>query len=80
MGCAYNCRRGMGWSRSSVLCCAAALLFQILEMAHRSAIGDVSAILDTIGAVAAGAGVLVLISAVLNVLAYRNYRRKKTEC
>lgn len=76
MGCAHDCRKGTGWSLSSFLFCAVALLFQVLEMAHRAWIGDMSAILDTIGAVAAGAGILVLITAVLNLLAYRNYTRK----
>lgn len=70
-----NHQRGMRWILASLLCCAAALLLQILEVAHRTAIGDMSAVMDTIGAVAGAAGILVLISAALNILAYRSYQK-----
>lgn len=72
LGCYHELRR---WSLLSLSCCAGALLFQVLEMAHRASLGDMSAILDTIAAVAAGGVILVLVTLVLNILAYRKARQ-----
>lgn len=47
--------------------CAAALLLQLGEIAHRVAIHDCSAIIDTIGAVLLAAAVLVAVTAALNL-------------
>lgn len=75
MGCYHKPRLGVRWSLLSFSCCANALLFQIVEIAHRASLGDMSAILDTIVAVAVGAVILVMVSLVLNILAYRNERK-----
>lgn len=49
--------------------CAAALLLQLGEIAHRVAISDYSAIADTIGAIVFAAAVLVAVTIVLNLAA-----------
>lgn len=47
--------------------CAAALLLQLGEIAHRVAIHDYPAIIDTIGAVVLAAVILVTVTAALNL-------------
>ena len=58
------------WATSGSLgLCACALLFQIFEVEHRVSIRDFSAIEDTIGAVMVCAGILVVVTLLLNGIA-----------
>ena len=57
-------------SLTSFALCLLALVFQFAELTHRAQIGDVSAILDTVGAVTQAAAVLSAITLLLNTLAF----------
>ena len=54
--------------------CLTALVLQFMELTHRARIGDVSAILDTVGAVTLSAAVLSAGTMLLNTLAYLSSR------
>ena len=57
-------------SLTSFALCLTALVLQFMELTHRARIGDVSAILDTVGAVTLAATVLSAGTMLLNTLAY----------
>ena len=57
-------------SLTSFALCLTALVLQFMELTHRARIGDVSAILDTVGAVTLAAAVLSAGTMLLNTLAY----------
>ena len=57
-------------SLTSFALCLLALVFQFAELTHRAQIGDVSAILDTVGAVTMAAAVLSAGTLLLNTLAF----------
>ncbi|MBQ7801759.1 MAG: hypothetical protein IJ375_05510 [Oscillospiraceae bacterium] len=61
-------RPGLFCGGSFGLCCLS-LLFQLLELRRRCAIGDLAAVEDTIGGIVFGAEVLLIIAAALNALA-----------
>lgn len=54
----------------SFLCCALALLLQLLEVNNRVNLGDLAAVMDTIGAVVLAGAVMLTVSAGLNLLSY----------
>lgn len=59
--------------------CAAALLFQLLQVQHLVRIGDLSAIMDTIRATCIAAVVLVVVTGALNLIAARLCSRLPVE-
>ena len=61
-------------SLTSFALCLTALVLQFMELTHRARIGDVSAILDTVGAVTLAATVLSAGTMLLNTLAYLSSR------
>jgi hypothetical protein len=61
-------------SLTSFALCLTALVLQFMELTHRARIGDVSAILDTVGAVTLAAAVLSAGTVLLNTLAYLSSR------
>ena len=68
-GIAILRRRFAALSFGSLACCAVSLTVQLLEVEHRVELRDLSAIDDTIAAVAFAAKVLVVVTLVLNALA-----------
>ena len=58
------------------LCCLS-LLFQLLELRRRCAVGDFSAVDDTIGAVLFAAEVLLAVAAALNTAAFLAGKRSR---
>ena len=73
--CVGNYKRGARRSLLSWLFCVLAMLLQWLEMYHRIAIHDLSAVEDTILAPVVGSVVLIAVSAGLNILAYVKYTK-----
>lgn len=63
----------------SVGACAASLLLQLGEIAHRVSINDYSAISDTIGAILLAGTVLVVVTFALNLVVCRKTRKKWRE-
>lgn len=55
---------------TSFFCCALALLLQIMEIKHRVNISDLSAVADTISAVALSGAVMLCVSLLLNLTAW----------
>ena len=72
-----------GWSHlASLGCCGASLWFQILYDSHLARVGDVSAWLDTVDAVAKVSGFLLVTTLLVNVvvlLADRGLERENEE-
>lgn len=62
-------RRGQLLSVGSFACCCAALVLQFLEIRIRVDHGDLSAVMDTIGATLTGAVVLTVVTVLLNLAA-----------
>ena len=62
-------RRREWYCGGSFALCALSLYIQLREVMHRVNIGDLSAVMDTIGAVVFAATVLVVTNVVLNTLA-----------
>lgn len=69
-------RTSHGLSVASFSSCVLALISQILEIGRRVAISDVVAIEDTIRAVIIAAVVLVVVTMVLNVIAFMKNREE----
>lgn len=69
-------KKGCPWRMLlSQTACGGALMGQLLEVRRRVDLGDWSALLDTMGAVVFAAGVLLAVTAALNLAAV--LRRKK---
>ena len=62
-------RSGQLLSVGSFACCCAALILQFLEIRIRVDHGDLSAVMDTIGATLTGAVVLTVVTVLLNLAA-----------
>lgn len=60
----------------SISACAISLCFQIFNTYHLVKIGDWTALMDTMGAVAFSAAVLLIVTVVLNVRTLLLYRSK----
>lgn len=66
--CQYNKGRKLkNFSIYSFTSCAIALIFQLLEIRHRVKMEDLSAIMDTVGAVSVVSVILVIITFALNM-------------
>lgn len=59
----------------SFLCCAIALLLQLMEVNNRVNLGDLAAVMDTIGAVVPAGAVMLTVSVGLNLLSYVRSRK-----
>ncbi len=72
-------RKGRGplYSAGSFAACSASLCLELYYQAHLAAIEDVSAFLDTADAVAMCAGVLLVVTLALNVLALMRHASKE---
>lgn len=68
-GLGLNAIRREKISLSSFSCCGLAMLFQFYELRHRAQIGDVYAIVDTIGGICLAATVLLAGTVFLNLRA-----------
>lgn len=51
--------------------CAASLLLQLTEISRRIHIGDLAAVMDTVGAIVIAAAVLIIVTVILNTVAWR---------
>lgn len=73
-----QCKKGyksVNFSFYSCTFCAIALVLQLFEVRNRVNIGDFNALMDTIGAVAVVAALLVVITFMLNLIANRLCRK-----
>lgn len=69
-GAAAMAKPGLRWlSAASFVTCGAALFVQLLEVNRLVEIGDWSALMDTIDAVAAAALILLAVTTALNLIA-----------
>jgi len=69
-GIAAICKRGCPWwILLSLTACGASLMNQLLEVRRRVDLGDWSALLDTMDTVVFAAGVLLAVTAALNLAA-----------
>lgn len=55
----------------SFLCCAISLWLQLLEVRYRAQIDDMSAVMDTIGAVVSVAVILIIGTILTNLFSYK---------
>lgn len=69
-------RKTLGLSVASFSSCVLALVSQLLEIGRRVAISDFAAIEDTINAVIIAAVVLVVVTMVLNAIAFMKNREE----
>lgn len=69
-------RGGYGLCFGSFTCCAAALWAQLKQLDHLLYIEDVAAAMDTVSAVTLGAGVLFVVTVVLNGIALLRGRKR----
>lgn len=67
----------VGRSMMSISACAISLGFQIFYMYHLVKIEDWSALMDTMGAVAFAAAVLLIVTIGLNVMTLLVYRKRE---
>lgn len=64
------------FSLMSISACALSLCFQIINIYDLVRIGDLSALMDTIGAVAIAASVLFIVTIILNAITLMVYRAR----
>ena len=60
----------------SFICCAAAVWLELKQLDHLLYIEDVAAAMDTVGAVTFAAGVLIVVTVVLNCAAFLRSRKQ----
>ena len=63
-------------SALSFALCALSLLLQLLEISRRVSIGDLSAVMDTVGAIVMAAAVLISVTVILNAVAVIKAKNK----
>lgn len=78
----YKNNRRQHWPTFSILsvaACAVALYFPLVYSSHLVNIGDLAALMDTIGTITSAAAVLLIVTLILNgltLILYRNYPKK----
>ncbi|WP_192987721.1 hypothetical protein [Carnobacterium mobile] len=78
----YKNNRRQHWPTFSILsvaACAVALYFQLVYSSYLVNIGDLSALMDTIGTTANAAAILLIVTLILNgltLILYRNHTKK----
>lgn len=79
LGIAAICKKGCPWCLLfSLMACGASLAGQLLEIRRLVGINDWTALMDTLDAVVFAAGVLLMVTAVLNLAAVlRGQRHRK---
>lgn len=68
---------GCAGSRSSLICCALALLVQLFEIRRRVEAADWAALMDTVPALTTAASVLVIVTVLLNALALLKEKKER---
>ena len=75
----YRHRNWVAFSIMSISACAISLWFQIFYNYHLVKIADWSALMDTTGATALVAGVLLIVTIILNAITLIVYRDRTTK-
>ena len=75
----YSHRNWVAFSIMSISACAISLCFQIFYNYHLVKIADWSALVDTTGATALVAGVLLIVTIILNAITLIVYRGRTTK-
>lgn len=78
LGIAAICKNGCPWCiLFSLTACGASLAGQLLEVRRRVALSDWTALMDTLDAVVFAAGVLLMVTTVLNLAAVLRGQRRR---